>query len=54
MDEDKVQMFVDTMQVKSKTERADVVWMIKKYFGHVAKAHEKAAACCEDSTTPDR
>ena len=34
----------DTMKVKSKTERADVVNMVKKYFGHImSKAHEEAA-----------
>ena len=31
------------MTVKSKTERAEVVRMIKHYFRHVAKAHEEAA-----------
>ena len=31
------------MTVKSKMERAEVVRMIKSYFGHVAKAHEEAA-----------
>ena len=42
--EEDIKMFADTMKVKSKTERADVVKMVKKYFGHVAKAHEEAAA----------
>ena len=42
--EEEIQTFADTMQVKSKTEKADVVRMVKKYFGHVAKAHEEAAA----------
>ena len=37
-------MFVDTMKVKSKTDRAEVVRMVKRYFGHVAKAHEEAAS----------
>ena len=32
------------MKVKSKTDRAEVVRMIKCYFGHVAKAHEEAAS----------
>ena len=32
------------MRVKSKTERAEVVRMIKHYFGHVARAHEEAAS----------
>ena len=32
------------MTVKSKTERADMMHMIKRYFGHVAKAHEEAAS----------
>ena len=35
-------MFANTMTVKSKTERAEVVCMIKRYFGHMAKAHEEA------------
>ena len=35
------------MKVKSKTERADVVMMVKKYFGHVTKAHEEAAAAAK-------
>ena len=35
------------MKVKSKTERADVVLMVKKYFGHIAKAHEEAAAAAK-------
>ena len=42
--EEEIQTFADTMQVKSKTEKTDVVRMVKKYFGHVAKAHEEAAA----------
>ena len=37
-------MFTDTMTVKSKTERAEVVCMIKCYFGHVARVHEEAAS----------
>ena len=41
--EEQVKTFADTMTVKSKTERADVIHMIKHYFGHVAKAHEEAA-----------
>ena len=32
------------MTVKSKTERAEVVHMVKRYFGHMAKAHEEAAS----------
>ena len=40
--EAEVKAFADTMQVKSKSERADVIQMIKRYFGHVAKAHEEA------------
>ena len=40
--EAEVKMFADTMQVKSKSGRADVIQMIKRYFGHVAKAHEEA------------
>ena len=42
--EEEIQTFADTMQVKSKMEKADVIRMVKKYFGHVAKAHEEAAA----------
>ena len=40
--EAEVKTFADTMQVKIKSERADVIQMIKRYFGHVAKAHEEA------------
>ena len=32
------------MKVKSKTDRAEVVRMIKRYFGHMAMAHEEAAS----------
>ena len=39
-----VKMFADTMEIKSKSTRADVVMMIKRYFGHVAMAHEEAAS----------
>ena len=42
--EEEVKMFTDTMQVKSKTDRAEVVRMVKWYFGHVAKAHEEVAS----------
>ena len=42
-----VKTFVDTMQVKSKSARADVVQMIKRYFKHVAKAHEEAACAAK-------
>ena len=42
--EEQVKTFADTMQVKSKTDRAEVVRMVKRYFGHVAKAHEEAAS----------
>ena len=42
--EEQVKMFADMMTVKSKMERADVIHMIKRYFGHVAKAHEEAAS----------
>ena len=41
--EEEVKTFADTMQVKSKTDRAEVMRMVKRYFGHVAKAHEEAA-----------
>ena len=47
MTDDQVQTFADTMKVKSKMDRADVVLMIKKYFGHVAKAHEEATAAAK-------
>ena len=40
--EEEVKTFADTMQIKSKSGRADVIQMIKRYFGHVAKAHEEA------------
>ena len=39
-----MQTVADTMTVKSKMERAEVVRMIKCYFGHMAKAHEEAAS----------
>ena len=42
--EEEVKKFVDTMQVKSKTDRVEVVRMVKLYFGHVAKAHEEVAS----------
>ena len=42
--EEEVKTFADTMQVKSKTDRVEVVRMVKRYFGHVAKAHEEAAS----------
>ena len=42
--EEQVKTFADTMMVKSKTERADVIHMIKHYFRHVAKAHEEVAS----------
>ena len=45
--EEEIKMFADTMKVKSKTERVDVVLMVKKYFGHVAKAHKEAAAAAK-------
>ena len=32
------------MTVKSKTERADMIHMIKHYFGHMARAHEETAS----------
>ena len=41
--EEQVKMFAETMQVKSKMDRVEVVRMVKRYFGHVAKAHEEAA-----------
>ena len=42
--EEDIKTFANMMKVKSKTERADIVHMVKKYFGHIAKAHEEAAA----------
>ena len=45
--EEEVRTFADTMQVKSKSARADVVLMIKRYFGHVARAHEEAASAAK-------
>ena len=42
--DEQVKMFADTMTVKSKTERADVIHMIKRYFRHMARAHEEAAS----------
>ena len=42
--DEQVQTFADTMTVKSKTERADVIHMIKRYFGHMARAHEETAS----------
>ena len=42
--EEEVKTFADMMKVKSKTDRAEVVRMVKCYFGHVAKAHEEAAS----------
>ena len=45
--EEQVKMFADMMTVKSKMERADVIHMIKCYFGHIAKAHEEAASVRE-------
>ena len=42
--DEQVKTFAETMTVKSKTERADVVRLIKRYFGHVAKVHEETAA----------
>ena len=41
--DEQVQTFANMMTVKSKTERAEVVRMIKCYFGHVARVHEEAA-----------
>ena len=40
--EEQVKTFADMMTVKSKTERADVIHMIKCYFGH--EAHEEVAS----------
>ena len=35
------------MQEKSKMARADVVLMIKRYFGYVVRAHEEAASAAK-------
>ena len=45
--EEEVKTFADTMQIKSKSGRADVIQMIKRYFGHVAKAHEEAGCAAK-------
>ena len=45
--EAEVKTFADTMQVKSKSGRADVIQMIKHYLGHVAKAHEEAGCAAK-------
>ena len=45
--EEEVKMFADMMQVKSKLARVDVVLMIKRYFGHVVRAHEEVAAAAK-------
>ena len=42
--EEEVKTFADMMQVKSKTDRAEVVRMVKRYLGHVAKAYEEVAS----------
>ena len=42
--EEEVKTFADMMQVKSKTDRAEVVRTVKRYFGHVAKVHKEAAS----------
>ena len=42
--EEQVKTFADMMTVKSKTERVNVIHMIKRYFGHMAKAHEEVAS----------
>ena len=42
--EEEVKSFTDTMQVKSKTDRAEVERMVKQYFSHVAKVHEEVAS----------
>ena len=42
--DEQVKTFANTMTVKSKTERADVIHMIKRYFGHVTRAHKEAAS----------
>ena len=45
--DEEVRMFADTMEVKSKSTRADMVMMIKRYFGHVARAQEEAASAAK-------
>ena len=44
MPDEQVQTFADTMTVKSKTKRADMIYMIKRYFRHMARAHEETAS----------
>ena len=41
---DNVLAFAETMKMKKNTERAEVIMMIKHYFGHIAKAYEEAAS----------
>ena len=48
--EEEVKTFTDTMQVKSKTDRAEVVRMVKRYFGHVAKVHEEGGKRSKNCT----
>ena len=45
--EEEVRTFADTMQVKSKSARVDVVLMIKRYFGYIARAHKEAASAAK-------
>ena len=45
--EEEVKTFADTMQIKSKSGIADVIEMIKRYFGQVAKAHEEAGCAAK-------
>ena len=42
--EEQVKTSADMMMVKSTTERANMIHMIKHYFGHMAKAHEEAVS----------
>ena len=39
--EEEVKTSADMMQIKSKSARVDVVLMIKRYFGHVVRAHKE-------------
>ena len=42
--DEQVQTFADTMTVKSKRERADMIYMVKRYFRHMARVHEETAS----------
>ena len=48
--EEQVKTFADTMTVKSKTERADVIHMIKRYFGPYGQGTRGGSVSGENST----